>query len=156
MGDNNTVEPIYTLSVASKLSGIPPHSIRQYIEKGLIIPFRTKSNRHLFSEVDIARLKCIKKSLIEDGVNIAGIKSIFSLIPCWALKPCCKSDRENCGAYNSSVLPCWEASNKSTLCKNSDCRICPVYRIPETCTDMKTLFKKLIDWNPNSRQIPIN
>lgn len=145
LDEKNSTEPIFTLSIASKLSGIPAHSIRQYIEKGLILPFRTVGNRHLFSEVDILRLKCIKKSLHDDGVNIAGIKSLFALIPCWAIKPCSISDRKDCGAYNSTNLPCWEASDKSSLCKNSDCRTCNVYRIPESCKDMKTLLKKLID-----------
>jgi len=145
MDDLHSTEPIYTLSIASKLSGIPSHSIRQYIEKGLIIPFKTESKRHHFSEVDILRLKCIKKSLNEDGINTAGIKALFSLIPCWAIKPCSVSERENCGAYNSTRVPCWEASDKSPICKNSDCRTCNVYRIPESCEDLKTLFKKLID-----------
>lgn len=64
-------EPIYTLSVAARLSDTPQHSIRQYINKGLIIPLKTKTNRHLFSEVDISRLLCVRKYLIEKGLNIA-------------------------------------------------------------------------------------
>jgi hypothetical protein len=38
--ENNSVirtTPVYTLSTTSTLSGIPIHSIRQYIDKGLII-----------------------------------------------------------------------------------------------------------------------
>ena len=34
-------DPIYTLAVASRLSETPTHSIRQYIDKGLIIPLKT-------------------------------------------------------------------------------------------------------------------
>ena len=145
MDENNSIEPIYTLSIASKLSGIPTHSIRQYIERGLILPYKTDGNRHLFSEVDIRRLKCIKRSLTEDGVNIAGIRSILALIPCWAIRPCSPEDREKCGAYNSTNQPCWEASDKSALCRNTDCRTCKVYRIPESCQDLKGIFKKIID-----------
>ena len=144
MDEKFSTDPIYTLSIASKLSGIPSHSIRQYIEKGLIIPFRTKKNRHLFSDVDILRLKCIKKSIHDEGVNIAGIKAMFSLIPCWVIKPCSVSERTHCGAYHSNSQPCWQASEKSDLCKNSDCRTCDVYRYPESCKDLKTLLKKLI------------
>jgi len=50
--ENNAVEsttPVYTLSITSTFSGIPIYSIRQYIDKGLIIPFRKESNRNLFS-----------------------------------------------------------------------------------------------------------
>ena len=89
--NKNSVEsitPVYTLSIASTLSGIPVHSIRQYIYKGLIIPYKKESNRNLFSQVDILRLKYIHKLLVEDGLNIAGIQSILALIPCWAIRKC--------------------------------------------------------------------
>lgn len=61
--------PVYTLSTASSLSGIPVYSIRQYIDKGLVIPFTKETGRHLFSLVDILRLKYIHKLLDEGGLN---------------------------------------------------------------------------------------
>lgn len=137
-------DPIFTLSVASKLSNTPQHSIRQYIDKGLIIPFKKESNRHLFSEVDIARLSCIREYLDEKGLNVAGIKALYALVPCWKLKNCPSEDRENCEAYHSSDFPCWEASEKGALCKNSDCRVCEVYKISERCHDLKSFFKEMI------------
>ena len=94
--ENNSVEsttPVYTLSITSALSGIPVHSIRQYIDKGLIIPFRKETNRNLFSQVDILRLKYIHKLLVEDGLNIAGIRSLLALIPCWAIRQCSLEER---------------------------------------------------------------
>ncbi len=139
-----TTDPIFTLSIASKLSETPAHSIRQYIDKGLILPFNTKTGRHLFSEVDIIRLKCIKAHLNGQGLNIAGIKALYSLIPCWAIKECSMKERKNCGAYKESSTPCWEASHKSFTCLNTDCRECEVYRIPESCKDLKSLLKVLI------------
>jgi MerR family transcriptional regulator/heat shock protein HspR len=140
----DVIEPIYTLSVASKLSGTAAHSIRQYIDKELIIPYTTETNRHLFSEVDIARLKCIRNYLDNEGLNFAGIKSLFALVPCWVIKGCSAEDREHCEAYYSNTKPCWIASNKGPICKNSDCRVCDVYRLPEQCQDLKTLLKKMI------------
>ena len=145
--ENHTVEsttPIYTLSVTSTLSGIPVHSIRQYIDKGLIIPFRKESNRNLFSQVDILRLKYIHKLLNEDGLNIAGIRSILALIPCWAIRECSAREREKCQAFQSDAFPCWEASEKGTLCKNTNCRECEVYRIVENYPDVKSYLKTLI------------
>ncbi len=139
-----TTDPVFTLSIASGLSEIPAHSIRQYINKGLLLPYTTETGRHLFSEVDITRLKCIKNHLNEQGLNIAGIKSMYSLIPCWAIKKCSMSERNECGAYKSSSTPCWEASDKSFICLNTDCRECEVYKIPETCKDLKSLLKELI------------
>jgi len=134
-------DPVYTLSIATRLSGIPDHSIRQYIDKGLLVPYKTATGRHLFSDVDISRLKCIRKMIHENGLNIAGIKAMYSLIPCWEIKSCTESDRSTCDAFTSSTYPCWEASNKGVACRNEDCRLCVVYRCPEKCRDFKSLIK---------------
>ena len=145
--ENSLVEsttPVYTLSTTSTLSGIPVHSIRQYIDKGLIIPFKKESSRNLFSQVDILRLKYIHKLLDEDGLNIAGIRALLALIPCWAITECSMAERETCQAYHSDANPCWEASEKGTLCKNTNCRECEVYRIVENYPDVKSFLKTLI------------
>jgi MerR family transcriptional regulator, heat shock protein HspR len=141
---NNELVPKYTLGVASKLTEIPTHSIRQYIDKGLLIPYRTDTNRHLFSDVDIQRLHCIKNYLEVQGLNVAGIKTIFSLIPCWAVKPCTPQDRIKCNAYQNEGVPCWEASDKGPTCLNTDCRTCNVYRLPERCRSLKSVLKEYI------------
>jgi MerR family transcriptional regulator/heat shock protein HspR len=136
--------PVYTLSTTSTLSAIPIHSIRQYIDKGLIIPFKKESSRNLFSQVDILRLKFIHKLLNEDGLNIAGIRNLLALIPCWAIRQCSDEEREACQAYLSSAYPCWDASEKGTVCKNTNCRECEVYRIVENYPDVKSFIKTLI------------
>jgi MerR family transcriptional regulator, heat shock protein HspR len=82
---NNSITgttPVFTLSVIADLSGIPVHSIMQYIDKGLMIPFKKESSRNLFYQVDILRLKYIHKLLKEYGSNIAGIRTFLALIPC--------------------------------------------------------------------------
>jgi len=145
--ENNSVTsttPVYTLSVTADLSGIPVHSIRQYIDKGLMIPYKKKSSRNLFSHVDILRLKYIHKLLEKDGLNIAGIKTLFALIPCWAIRQCSDKERVKCQAYSSETYPCWEASEKGTLCKNTNCRECEVYRSVENYPDVKSFFKTII------------
>jgi MerR family transcriptional regulator, heat shock protein HspR len=145
--ENNIVEsttPVFTLSTTSTLSGIPVHSIRQYIDKGLIIPFKKESNRNLFSQVDILRFKYINSLLNEEGLNIAGIRKLLAIIPCWAVRDCSKMEREKCQAYQSDSYPCWEASEKGTLCKNTNCRECDVYRIVENYPDVKSFLKILI------------
>jgi MerR family transcriptional regulator/heat shock protein HspR len=145
--ENNSITsttPVYTLSTAAGLSGIPVHSIRQYVDKELIIPFKKESSRNLFSQVDILRLKFIHKLLNEDGLNIAGIRTLLAVIPCWAIRQCSNREREKCEAYISETYPCWEASEKGTLCKNTNCRECEVYRIVENYPDIKTFLKTLL------------
>ena len=143
IGNNmlSNTEPVYSLGTASRLSEISVHSIRQYIDNGLIIPHTTISKRHLFSQIDILRLKNIKVQLVSMGLNIAGIKAIYSLIPCWLIRPCSVETREKCEAYYSNSVPCWEASEKGKECKNEDCRYCKVYKYLEECTDIKSLIK---------------
>ena len=144
---NNTVastSPVYTLSTTAILSGIPAHSIRQYIDKGLIIPFKKESNQNLFSQVDILRLKFIHKLLNGDGLNIAGIRTLLAIIPCWAIRKCSNKERNKCQAFNSNAYPCWEASEKGTRCKNTNCKECEVYRIVENYPDIKSFLKTLI------------
>ena len=145
---NNMVsssEPFYSLGTASRLSEISVHSIRQYVDNGLIIPHTTTSKRHLFSQVDILRLKSIKKQLSTMGLNMAGIKAMYSLIPCWLIHPCTVETRKKCEAYYSNSVPCWEASDKGKQCKNEECRYCNVYKYLEKYTDIKTLIKKYMN-----------
>ncbi len=139
---NDPTKPLYPLRVASELSGTSIYSLRQYVDEGLIIPYKTSSNRRLYSQVDIKRIQCIRKYLDEFGLNIAGIKAIFAQVPCWLLKPSKEEECKECDAYQSPSIPCWQAQNKGPACQNENCRICPVYRLPEQCSDPKSIFKK--------------
>jgi len=136
-------EPLYTLRVASRLTGISVYTIQQYIRKGLILPYKTATNRNLFSEIDIERLLNIRRLIDEQGLNIAGIKAMYSLIPCWILKPCDAGARKNCETFDSVAFPCWEAAEKGPECKNIDCRSCKVYRALVDSRDMKSLLKEV-------------
>lgn len=146
MNNNNSfkiTDPLYTLAVASKLSETPAHSIRQYIDKGLIIPFKTAKKRHLFSRIDVLKIKSIKKYLKDQGLNIAGINALLSVVPCWAIKSCDLDQRYQCDAYHSIMEPCWMASKKGPVCQNEDCRICDVYIFPEKYSNPKGCIKEM-------------
>ena len=136
--------PVYTLGVTSSLSGIPAHSIRQYIDRGLLIPYKLDSKRHLFSASDVDRLKHIHSQIQEQGLNFAGIRALMSMIPCWAMKECSESDRQECKAYYENSYPCWEASEKGRLCRNENCRECKVYQCCNGDKDLKSVFRELI------------
>lgn len=140
----NGNKPVYTLGVASRLSGIPSHSIRQYIDVGLIIPFKLESKRHLFSANDIKRLKLIQDLIHVRGLNFAGVRTVMSMLPCWAIRNCPESDRTSCGAYSEEFTPCWEASNKGRHCRNEDCRECEVYHSIDLNSGIKSILKELV------------
>ncbi len=141
---HNDSEPIFTLSIAAKLSNTPPHSIRQYIDKGLLLPYKKDTKRHLFSNSDIQRLIWIKTNIEKRGLNFAGIKSQMALIPCWRITNCSPQSRKNCEAYSSGEEPCWQASEKGQECKNKECRLCEVYLLLNNDTGIKDVLRKLI------------
>ncbi len=136
--------PVYTLGVASQLSEIPSHSIRQYIDMGLIIPYKLKSGRHLFSQNDIKRLKSIQVLIRDHGLNFAGLRTLMAVVPCWAIRKCSESDRISCDAYKESFQPCWEASEKGNICKNENCRDCKVYASQVLSEGLKPVLQKLL------------
>ncbi len=140
----DTNRPVYTLGVASQLAEIPAHSIRQYIDEGLLIPFKLASKRHLFSHNDINRLKLIRELIHEKGLNFAGVRTLMAMIPCWALRGCSDSDRQSCEAYTENFKPCWMASNKGSLCKNDNCRNCEVYLSLDNDAGIKTVLNTLL------------
>lgn len=135
-------EHIYTLGIASRLSEIPTHSIRQYIDKGLILPYKTETKRHLFSEIDIQRLRNIKK-YIDSGLNIAGIKMLYAQIPGYLINSCTEKDCERCEAFHSSLQPCWIANKDDMNCKDKDCQTCDVYKMADPVEDLKKFFLTL-------------
>lgn len=136
-------EAVLTLSITSRLSGIPAHSIRQYIAKGLLIPYKLDSKRHLFSSNDVKRLKHIQYLIHKKGLNFAGIRSMFSMLPCWVHMECSVEERELCEAFRAFSSPCWEASNKAVVCKNTICRECKVYASLSHTDDLKSFIREL-------------
>lgn len=70
--------PLFSIGIVMQLTELSARQIRYYEEHQLITPMRTEGNRRLFSLNDIDRLLEIK-DLIEQGVNLAGIKKIFTV-----------------------------------------------------------------------------
>ncbi|MFC4183320.1 MerR family transcriptional regulator [Saccharococcus thermophilus] len=69
--------PLFPIGIVMQLTELSARQIRYYEEHGLVSPARTEGNRRLFSLNDIDRLLEIK-DLIDQGVNLAGIKQIFA------------------------------------------------------------------------------
>ncbi len=72
-------EPVYMISIAAKLAGMHPQTLRIYERKKLITPRRTRGCTRLYSQRDVDRLKLIQMLTQELGVNLAGVCKIFEL-----------------------------------------------------------------------------
>ncbi len=119
-------DPIYPISVAAKLLGVHPRTIRIYEEEGLIKPARQGQKRY-FSNDDIDWVQCLRYLIHDEGISIPGIKKLLELSPCWEIKGCSPEVRENCSAYIDKTLPCWERVNTSCAKDKNHCQNCEVF-----------------------------
>jgi MerR family transcriptional regulator/heat shock protein HspR len=69
---------VYGISVAAELSGVSVQSLRLYERHGLLAPGRSDGGTRRYSADDLARLRRIS-TLVDSGVNLAGIARILSL-----------------------------------------------------------------------------
>jgi len=121
-------EPIYTIGVAAKKLGISPESLRFYEQQGLVIPFRTPSNRRLYSQRDFEWIECFRNQMKKNKLNVAGVRLLLALMPCWDIKPCTAEERLKCPAYMNYEVVCWTLDTPgSEACRRSDCRECRIY-----------------------------
>lgn len=70
--------PLFSIGIVMQLTDLTARQIRYYEEHELISPARTEGNKRLFSLNDIDKLLEIK-DLIDQGVNMAGIKQIYNV-----------------------------------------------------------------------------
>lgn len=132
-------EPVYTISVAAGKVGISAHSFRQYEQEGLILTHKTPTGRRLYSDLEIEKVKCIKKMVREEGLNFEGIRRLMALVPCWKLRSCNEKERKNCPSFNNIKKPCW-ATVEKCLHPLPSCRECQVYRRTVNCGDLRDLL----------------
>jgi MerR family transcriptional regulator/heat shock protein HspR len=73
-----TEEAVYVISVAARLTGVHPQTLRIYERRGLLSPHRTPGGTRRYSDADIERMKLIQE-LTGSGVNLEGVKRILRL-----------------------------------------------------------------------------
>jgi MerR family transcriptional regulator, heat shock protein HspR len=141
---NRFEEPVYPISAAAKLLNISVHTLRMYEREGLIVPFKKETNHRLYSKADLERLSCIRRAINEHKISIAGIKTIYSLIPCWKILGCGEEERNSCEAFTSHTQPCWTFNHKNNKCADRVCRECTIYKDFNECKSIKESITNLI------------
>jgi DNA-binding transcriptional MerR regulator len=123
--EKNGRKPLYPIGVAAELLGIHPRTLRSYEHQGLINPSR-RSGKRFYSDNELQWLKCLRKLLSDEGLNIAGVRKLLSLAPCWSIRNCSEEKRKSCPAVLDIPLPCWEIKRRRSL-KQDSCAECAVY-----------------------------
>jgi MerR family transcriptional regulator/heat shock protein HspR len=75
-----TDEPVFVISVVSRLVQIPVWTLRILDKRGVVCPKKSKGRTRLYSLRDLERLVKIHELMEEKGVNLNGIKMILELM----------------------------------------------------------------------------
>ncbi len=90
---------IYPIGVAADLLHVHPRTLRIYEQENLIKPER-RNGRRYYSEEDMEYIRCIRKLIHEDGINLTGVKRLMEIAPCWKVRNC---GRRKCGRYRKGM-----------------------------------------------------
>ena len=72
-------EPVFQISVVSRMVGLHQQTIRSYERVGLLSPARSRGNTRLFSHADVERLRQVVRLVNDLGINLAGVEVILRL-----------------------------------------------------------------------------
>ena len=72
-------DEIIFISMAARVLGMHPQTLRKYERLGLVRPSRTVGSMRIYSRAEIARLRLIKRLVDELGVNLAGVQQLLSI-----------------------------------------------------------------------------
>ncbi len=72
-------EPLFQISVVSKIIGIHQQTIRSYERLGFVRPARSNGNTRLFSSRDIEQIGQIVSWISDLGLNLAGVEVMLRM-----------------------------------------------------------------------------
>lgn len=72
-------EDLIFISMAARMLGMHPQTLRKYERLGLVQPARTAGSVRLYSRQEIERLRLIKHLVDEVGVNLAGVQRLLEI-----------------------------------------------------------------------------
>jgi MerR family transcriptional regulator/heat shock protein HspR len=70
---------LYLISMAARMLGMHPQTLRKYERLGLVQPTRTIGSMRLYSRDELERLKVIKRLVDDGGINLAGVQKLLSI-----------------------------------------------------------------------------
>jgi MerR family transcriptional regulator/heat shock protein HspR len=70
---------LYFISMAARLLGMHPQTLRKYERLGLIQPTRRIGTMRLYTPEELERLRLIKHLVDEVGINLAGVQRLLSI-----------------------------------------------------------------------------
>jgi MerR family transcriptional regulator/heat shock protein HspR len=75
----SAMNDFFLISVAARMLGMHPQTLRKYDRMGLIQPSRTIGSMRVYSQDEIERLRAIKRLVDDAGINLAGVQRLLSI-----------------------------------------------------------------------------
>jgi MerR family transcriptional regulator/heat shock protein HspR len=72
-------QDLFLISVAARMLGMHPQTLRKYERLGLVQPPRTLGSMRVYTRQEIERLRLIKHLVDEVGINLAGVQRLLSV-----------------------------------------------------------------------------
>src|SRR5882724_9313612 len=72
-------QDLFFISMAARMLGMHPQTLRKYERLGLVQPSRTIGSMRLYSREELQRLKAIKRLVDDGGINLAGVQRLLSI-----------------------------------------------------------------------------
>ncbi len=72
-------DELFLISVASRLLGMHPQTLRKYERLGLVQPNRRMGSMRVYTQHELDRLRLIKHLVDELGINLAGVQRLLSI-----------------------------------------------------------------------------
>lgn len=78
-GESSDDDKVLIISIAARMAGMHPQTLRQYDRMGLVQPARATGGGRRYSARDVGLLREIQRLSQDEGVNLAGVKRIIHL-----------------------------------------------------------------------------
>ena len=72
-------DDLFFISMAARMLGMHPQTLRKYERLGLVRPTRTIGSMRIYSRDELERLKLIKRLVDDGGINLAGVQRLLSI-----------------------------------------------------------------------------
>jgi MerR family transcriptional regulator/heat shock protein HspR len=72
-------DEFFFISVAARMLGMHPQTLRKYERLGLVQPTRTIGSMRVYSREELDRLRVIKRLVGDGGINLAGVQRLMSI-----------------------------------------------------------------------------
>ena len=128
------------IGVVARRFGISVDLLRLYEREGLLIPIKSFRGTRYFTEHDYLWIGTILRLVREARLKLAAIRHRLAQLPCWQIRNCGFTNKENCPVISDLSKPCWANRAMCPVVCSKACYFCEVYRSAPNCESFKALL----------------